>query len=164
MSDTKISEPAPNWCRTCGRRPNDPMAALCLDTHHRTRERLHPQPAELAEQQGDAVDELIESSTRQAKERFEKNEFSVVAESLIICARELKAALATTAKQQVGDDGMPMVCVTQEFKDQADYDAEISSAASNLLRNNTLGLSGSLPEMVATLLQIASGQQAGKAQ
>lgn len=52
MSDTKISDPAPNWCRTCGRRPNDPMAALCLDTHHRTLERLHPQPAELAEQQG----------------------------------------------------------------------------------------------------------------
>lgn len=51
-TDTKIGEPAPNWCRTCGRRPNDPMAALCLDTHHRTLERLHPQPAELAEQQG----------------------------------------------------------------------------------------------------------------
>lgn len=52
MSDTKISEPAPNCCRTCGRRPNDPMAALCLDTHHRTLERIHPQPAEQAEQQG----------------------------------------------------------------------------------------------------------------
>lgn len=51
MSDTKISNPAPNWCRTCGRRPNDPMAALCLDTHHLPLERLHPQPAELAKQQ-----------------------------------------------------------------------------------------------------------------
>lgn len=74
------------------------------------------------------------------------------------------AALAATGKQQVGDDGMPMVCVTQEFKDQADYDAEISSAASNLLRNNTLGLSGSLPEMVEALLNLASGQQVGEAQ
>lgn len=40
MADKKMSETAPNWCRTCGRRPNDPMAALCLDTHHRTLERL----------------------------------------------------------------------------------------------------------------------------
>lgn len=65
---------------------------------------IAPQPAELAEQHGvDAVDELVESWTRQAKERFEKNEFSVVAESLIICARELKAALAATGKQQVGE-------------------------------------------------------------
>lgn len=65
---------------------------------------LHQQPEELADQQGDSVDELIESWTRQAKERFEKNEFSVVAESLIICARELKAAIAATGKQQVGED------------------------------------------------------------
>lgn len=71
------------------------------------------------------------------------------------------SALAETGKQQVGDDGLPLVSVTQEFKDQADYDAEISSAASNLLRNNTLGLSGSLPEMVAALLKIASEQQVG---
>lgn len=50
--------------------------------------------AATGKQQADAVDELIESWTRQAKERFENNEFSVVAESLIICARELKAAIA----------------------------------------------------------------------
>lgn len=49
---------------------------------------------QVGEQQGDAVDELIASWSRQAKERFEKNEFSVVAESLIICVHELKAALA----------------------------------------------------------------------
>lgn len=73
-------------------------------------------------------------------------------------------ALAATGKQQAGDDGLPMIYVTQEFKDQADHDAEISSAASNLLRNNTLGLSGSLPEMVAALLKLASGQQAGEVQ
>ncbi|WWO60509.1 hypothetical protein [Stenotrophomonas phage SOVA965] len=75
-----------------------------------------------------------------------------------------EAMKAANGKQQGGDDGMPMVCVTQEFKDQADYDAEISSAASNLLRNNTLGLSGSLPEMVAALLKLASGQQVGEVQ
>ena len=29
------AQPEPNWCRTCGRRPHDPVAALCPDTHHR---------------------------------------------------------------------------------------------------------------------------------
>lgn len=26
--------PAPNWCRTCGKRPDDPMACLCPDEFH----------------------------------------------------------------------------------------------------------------------------------
>lgn len=30
----KSREPAPNWCRTCGKRPNDPLAIFCSDSFH----------------------------------------------------------------------------------------------------------------------------------
>jgi len=96
MSDTKISDPAPNWCRTCGRRPNDPMAALCLDTHHRTLERLHPQPAELAEQQGAELPPLPASSSHDphtGEPLFTESKMRMFA----------NATLAATGKQQVGE-------------------------------------------------------------
>lgn len=35
QEDVQRREPAPNWCRSCGRRPNDPLAALtCRDSFH----------------------------------------------------------------------------------------------------------------------------------
>ncbi len=49
--------------------------------------------------QGDALTELTAKWRRESKERFGKNEFSVVAESLDVCAHELEAALA--ARQPV---------------------------------------------------------------
>ncbi len=51
--------------------------------------------------QGDALTELTAKWRRESKERFGKNEFSVVAESLDVCAHELEAALA--ARQPVGE-------------------------------------------------------------
>ncbi|MEG0966749.1 MAG: hypothetical protein RSG92_15375 [Pseudomonas sp.] len=63
---------------------------------------------------------------------------------------------APVAAAPVGDDGRPMVLVSQEFKAQAEYDAKISSDASSLLRDNALGLAGSLPAMVGELLNLAS--------
>lgn len=158
---------------------------------------LHPQPAELAEQQGLDYAELVLS--RYVKICIEEipDDCYPPERSRQLRVEAMRRALAATGKQQVGeasyhpaqrqadiegriepsareleflrdeqvgDDGLPLVCVTQEFKDQADYDAEISSAASNLLRNNTLDLSGSLPEMVAALLKLASEQQVGEVQ
>ena len=64
--------------------------------------------------------------------------------------------LMELAEKVKGDDGCPMVLVSQEFKSQADYDAEISSAIANLLRLNNLGLAGSAPEMVEKLLILAA--------
>lgn len=113
-----------------------------------------PESAEMAGQQGDALAAFNECLTPALR----------VPETVAYRIAVLAAVQAETGKQQVGDDGLPLVCVTQEFKNQADYDAEISSAASNLLRNNTLGLSGSLPEMVAALLKLASEQQVGEVQ
>lgn len=105
MSDTKISEAAPNWCRTCGRRPNDPMAALCLDTHHRTLERLHPQPAELAEQQGER--EQFEEWALSEGLSIERNKlddeylFGETHEAWRVWQAACQAA--ATGKQQVGE-------------------------------------------------------------
>jgi hypothetical protein len=78
----------------------------------------------------------------------------------------VQAALASQGEQHVvlptGDDGQPMVLVSREFKSQADHDAETASAVANLLRNNSLGLSGSQPEMVAALLELAARQPVEK--
>ncbi len=78
----------------------------------------------------------------------------------------VRAALASQGEQHgalpIGDDGQPMVLVSQEFKSQADHDAETASAVANLLRNNSLGLSGSQPEMVAALLDLAARQPVGQ--
>jgi hypothetical protein len=49
--------------------------------------------------QGNELTELTAKWRRESKERFGKNEFSVVAESLDVCAHELEAALA--ARQPV---------------------------------------------------------------
>lgn len=80
--------------------------------------------------------------------------------------RAITAALASQGEQHgallIGDDGQPMVLVSQEFKSQADHDAETASAVANLLRNNSLGLSGSQPEMVAALLDLAARQPVGE--
>lgn len=49
----------------------------------------------------DVLTELVAKWRRESKERFGRNEFSVVAESLDVCAHELEAALA--ARQPVGE-------------------------------------------------------------
>jgi hypothetical protein len=100
MSDIKIIEAAPNWCRTCGRRPNDPMSALCLDTHHRTMERIHPQPAELAEQQGVELPPLPEAWYRPYSPNAPIGQILFSVEQMQDYAR---AALAATGRKQVGD-------------------------------------------------------------
>ncbi|HHA2383365.1 TPA: hypothetical protein ACOD9T_000682 [Stenotrophomonas maltophilia] len=107
--------------------------------------------------QGESVsDEMVDAACRAY---YDTAEDAVDVDHTCIEAA-LKAALA--ARQPVGEDGQPMVLVSQEVKSQADYDAEITSSVANLLRNNQLGLSGSQPEMVAALLDIAARQPVGE--
>ena len=62
-----------------------------------------PRPQQVGEVQGDALLALAGEWRRDSKERFKRNEFSVVAESLDACACELESALA--ARQPVRNEG-----------------------------------------------------------
>lgn len=48
--------PPPNWCRTCGKRPNDPAAVFCSDAFHRVTTPAHA----TATPEGDALPESWE--------------------------------------------------------------------------------------------------------
>ncbi len=94
------TEPCPNGC--------GPLWPVTWETWAREgwaeAERLHLENAAFSAQpspagQGDALTELTAKWRRESKERFGENEFSVVAESLDVCAHELEAALA--ARQPV---------------------------------------------------------------
>ena len=78
--------------------------------------------------QGEALTELTAKWRRESKERFGKNEFSVVAESLDVCAHELKSALA--ARQPVSESPMAKMAAALRGKAEAEkaaFDQRVQS-------------------------------------
>lgn len=146
------TEPCPNGC--------GPLWPVTWETWAREgwaeAERLHLANAALSAQpspggQGDAV-ELLACFLNEPKYDLDMDH------EISLRTAVGAIAFALAARQPVGNDGQPMVLVSQEFKGQAEHDAEITSAVGFLLRNNQIGLSGSQPEMVETLLSIAARQ------
>lgn len=121
MSDTKLSEAAPiAWVDIANWRANI-EANDCFFTDFQDEDTvpvyLHPQPAELAEQQGDGLDALalrwtkraerLEEDAREADSIGDMPNTVLVLErrsaELRQVIREFEAALAATGKQQGGD-------------------------------------------------------------